>query len=154
MPGSTGRPTDEGKTARGGSSQGKPALRACHCRCRRRARQHEEYEEVRGTLFFLFFFLFLLFTACSVPWARVRRRRSCRTFSCGEKRETPLEKRHLQHQLENEKMTQNLVLGGTHEDFNHEELECQRIAQREALLNPVLGKNLEDGALHHAELEC
>ena len=51
-------------------------------------------------------------------------------------------------------MTQNTVLGGTHEDFHHEELECQRCAQREALLNPVLGENLEDGALHHAELEC
>ena len=75
-------------------------------------------------------------------------------FSCGEKCEKPLEKRHLQHQLETEKMTQNPVSGGTHEDFHQEKLECQRFAQREALLNPVLGENLEDGALHHAELEC
>ena len=71
MPGSSGRPTDEGNTARGGSSPGIPALRACHCRCRRRARPHEECEKVRGTLFFLFFFFFLLFAACS------SKRRAC-----------------------------------------------------------------------------
>ena len=75
-------------------------------------------------------------------------------FSSGEKCEKLLDTRHLQHQLEIEKMTQNPVLGGTLEDFHHEELECQRFAQREALLNNVLGENLESGALHHTELEC
>ena len=66
MPGSSGRPTDEGNTARGRSSPGKPAVQTCLCSCRRRARPHEECEEVRGTLFFLFFFFFfLLFATCS-----------------------------------------------------------------------------------------
>ena len=51
MPGSSGRPTDEGNTARGRSSPGKPAVQTCLCSCRRRARPHEECEEVRGTLF-------------------------------------------------------------------------------------------------------
>ena len=44
-------PTDEGNTASGGNITRKTVLRACHCRCRRRARPHEDYEDVRGTFF-------------------------------------------------------------------------------------------------------
>ena len=109
---------------------------------RRRAWRCEEWDEDFGRRRFLLFFLFLLLLAWSSSnralskvsdaccWvscrlsARVRRqcrpsvRRSCRTFFLsGENCENPLETRHLHHQLEIEKMTQNPVLGGTLEDL-------------------------------------
>ena len=79
-------------------------------------------------------------------------------FSGGEKCEKPFETAHSRHQahpLKSEKTRKrrNPDLGKNLGDLQ-QELECQRSARRKALLNPVLGEDLEDGAHHHAELEC
>ena len=59
-----------------------------------------------------------------------------------------------EHQLESEKKM-NLAQSENLEDL-HQKRECQRSAPKEALLNSVLGENLEDQqiALHDKELEC
>ena len=59
--------TTEGNTARKGTSTGKQALQASHCRCRRRERPQEEREEVRGVRLFLLFFLFFIFLLEEAP---------------------------------------------------------------------------------------
>ena len=84
------RPDDDRRehSAWGNITRKKPALQACHCRSRRRARLREE---PRGSFFFFLFFLFLLFpveeeAACRAAFSASTLARTCSTDSCTSRR--------------------------------------------------------------------
>ena len=69
---------------------------------------------------------------------------SSHSFLLGKVRKTPHHQAHPQHHVRERMKLLNAVHDENPEDHHDVELDCQRDLLKEALLNSVLGRNLED----------